>query len=112
VGATINYAPPAQNLFTQYYEVRAYDFGPLVNRPSDLATLTATRNVYSPVGLSALTQAGLGHFRETTSIIGSYAFHLAEGVFVQPGLGVTVHPIYSPRFDTALNGYLTISLFL
>jgi porin len=105
-GATVNYAPPQQNFYTQYYEGRVYGVGLLKGRPFDLASLVTTYNKYSPEGLAARTQPGQRSYKATWALIASYAYRLGPGIYVQPGLGVTQHPIYSPRFGTALNGYL------
>ena len=107
-GATINYAPPQQNFYTQYYEGRLYGIGLLSSRPFDLASLVTTFNVYSPAGLAARTPAGQGNYRNTFAMTASYALRVSAGIYLQPGLGVTVHPIYTPRFSPALNGYLSI----
>lgn len=108
VGATFNYAPPRQNLYTQYYEGRVYAVGMLKGRPFDLASLVTTFNKYSAAGLRARTVPGESNYRATWALIASYAYRVRPGIYLQPGLGVTVHPIYSPRFGTALNGYLSL----
>lgn len=105
-GATFDYAPPRQNFYTQYYEGRLYGVGLIGSRPFDLASLVMTYNKYSPEGLIAKTPVGTGYNKGTWALIGSYALRLRPGIYLQPGLGVTVHPIYSPRFGPALNGYL------
>lgn len=107
-GGTINYAPPKQNFYTQYYEGRLYGIGLLPSRPSDLMSLVATYNVYSPAGLRARTPADQGNYKNTMAATVSYAYRVTSGIYLQPGLGVTVHPIYSPRFNPAMNGYLSI----
>jgi porin len=112
VGATFNYAPPQQNMISQYYEGRVYGVGLLKDRPFDLASVVATANVYSKDGLAARTAVGQQNFKATYSVIGSYAYRLTPGLYFQPGLGVIVHPAYSPRFDTAVNGYLTLTFFI
>lgn len=112
VGATVNYAPPQQNFVSQYYEGRVYGVGLVRSRPFDLASIVANTNVYSKDGLLARTALGQQNFAATYSIIGSYAYRLTPGLYIQPGLGAVVHPIYSPRYGTALNGYLTLTAFL
>lgn len=108
VGATFNYAPPRQNFYTQYYEGRIYAVGMLKSRPFDLASLVTTLNKYSPAGLRARTVQGERNYHATWALIASYAYRVSPGLYLQPGLGVTVHPIYSPRFGTAFNGYLSL----
>ena len=112
VGATLNYAPPQQNFVSQYYEGRVYGVGLIKSRPFDLASLVANINVYSKEGLLARTVPGERNFKQTYSAIASYAYRVTPGLYFQPGLGVVVHPIYSPRFDTAFNGYLTLTFFI
>jgi porin len=112
VGGTVNYAPPQQNFVSQYYEGRVYGVGLVKTRPFDLASLVANVNVYSKDGLLARTAVGQQNFKATYSAIGSYAYRVTPGLYFQPGLGVVVHPIYSPRFGTALNGYLTLTFFI
>jgi porin len=112
VGGTVNYAPPQQNMISQYYEGRVYGVGLLKSRPFDLASIVTTANVYSKDGLAARTAVGQKNFKATYSVIASYAYRLTPGLYFQPGLGAVVHPVYSPRFDTAFNGYLTLTFFL
>ncbi|MEE4453600.1 carbohydrate porin [Novosphingobium resinovorum] len=107
-GATVNYAPPRQNLYTQYYEARLYAVGMLKGRPFDLASLVTTYNKYSPAGLRARTAPDQRNYAGTLALIASYAYRVRAGIYLQPGLGVTMHPIYSSRFGTALNGYLSL----
>jgi porin len=106
-GATFNYAPPAQNFYTQYYEGRVYGVGLIGSRPFDLASFVTTYNVYSPVGLRARVPDGSYH-SGTWAATASYAYRAAAGIYIQPGLGITVHPIFSPKFAPALNGYLSL----
>jgi porin len=111
-GATFNYAPPEQNFFTQYYEGRVYGVGLIKSRPFDLASLVTTYNVYSPEGLRARVPTNQSFYKGTWAATASYAYRAAAGIYIQPGLGVTVHPIFSPRFGPALNAYLSlITLF-
>ncbi|WBO21297.1 carbohydrate porin [Sphingomonas abietis] len=112
VGGTVNYAPPQQNFISQYYEGRIYGVGLVKSRPFDLASIVANANIYSKQGLVARTAAGQGNFKQTYSVIASYAYRLTPGLYFQPGIGAVVHPIYSPRFDTAVNGYLTLTFFI
>lgn len=112
IGGTVDYAPPGQNFTTEYYEARVYGVGLIDKRPFDLASLLATRNVYSPAGLLARTPVGQVNYKATTAVIASYAYRLTPGLYLQPGLGVVIHPIFTPRYGTALNGYLTLTAFL
>ncbi|PXA87376.1 hypothetical protein DMC47_32200 [Nostoc sp. 3335mG] len=111
-GVTFNYAPPAQSFVSQYYEARIYGVGVLAKRPFDLASLVATADAYSASGLAARTAPAQKNFKATYAIVASYAYRLAPGLYLQPGIGAVVHPVYSPRLNTALNTYLLLSMFL
>lgn len=108
-GFTYNAAPSRQNLVNRYYEVRGYGLGVIESRPNDLASIVASYTGYSDVARRALAGPGATSYDATMSVIASYGYRLVPGLYLQPGLGVTVHPIYSPKFGTALNGYLSVS---
>lgn len=110
LGASYNYAPPEQNLFSQYLEARIYAVGPFDSRPFDLVSLVATHNGYSQDALDLLTAPGEGNFAATETVIASYAYRVSPGFYIQPGLGLFIHPTYSPRLPPALNGYLAVTL--
>lgn len=112
VGASVMYAPPLQNLFSQYYELRAYQFGPFSARPEDFASVVASYETYSKEGGEVLSPPAIGAFSNTTSIIGTYAFHVRPGVYVQPGLGYITHPSVSRAFNNEFNCYLNLNFFL
>jgi porin len=111
VGVSAMYAPPELNLFSQYYEARLYAFGPFDARPGDFTSLVISYESYSKEGQEALAPPKFGSSSETTSVIGSYAFHVRPGLYIQPGLGVTTHPSVSREFNNVLNAYLTVSAF-
>ena len=50
VGASAMYAPPGQNLFSQYYEFRTYVFGPFDARSGDFASIVVSYETYSKEG--------------------------------------------------------------
>lgn len=106
-GAAVYYAPPQQNFYSQYYEARIYGLGLIKSRPFDLASVVASVIVNSKDGLAARTTPDVGNYGETMSLVASYGVHVTSGFYIQPGLGIVHHPIYSPRFGTAINGYLT-----
>ena len=99
VGASVMYAPPGQNLFTQYYELRAYEFGPFDARPEDFTSIVVSYEAYSKEGQDVLAPPAFGAFAQTVSAIGSYAFHVRPGLYVQPGIGWTSHANVSRRIQ-------------
>ncbi len=110
-GFTVNYAPDEQNLFTNYYEGRVYGIGLLPNRPFDMASVVASYNGLGRPGLDAIAPTGESD-DHTVSVIGSYAYRLKPGVFLQPGAGVVFNPSFYPKRDTALNLYLGVTFIL
>jgi porin len=112
MGVTVNYAPPKENFVTKYLENRVYGVGIIKGRPFDLVSLVTTADFYSDSGLKTRTAQGQKSFAATYALVASYAYRLTPGLYLQPGLGAVVHPVYSPRYDTAFNGYLLLSIFL
>jgi porin len=112
VGASFNYAPSRQNLYSQYYEGRIYGIGLLEGRPFDLASIVASYTGLSKSGLNAIVPAGQAGDRSTTTVVGSYALQVMPGFYFQPGVGVVVHPTYYPKVRTAFNGYLGLTFIL
>src|SRR5262249_12427104 len=110
-GVSAMYAPPEQNLFNQYYEIRTYSFGPFDARPTDFASLVVSYESYSKEGQEALAPPAFGAFAQTISAIGSYAFHIVPGFYLQPGLGWTAHASVSRQFNDAFNAFLGITAF-
>lgn len=107
-GTSFNYAPPARNLYSQYYEARVYAVGPFKSRPSDLATFVLSYNRLGDAALRSIVPQG-GAQDYVISGIGSYSYHLTNGIFLQPGLGVIKNATYSPKVPLAVNGYMGIS---
>lgn len=111
VGGSVNYAPPAQNLYSQYYEGRVYGIGMVPGRPADLASLVATFNSVSPSARRAL-RPGDDTEPYAVTVTGSYSYRFSPGVYIQPGLGIAVKPAYYPKAPMALNTYLSIAFLL
>lgn len=111
MGGSFNYAPPDQNLFSEYYEGRVYGIGLIPGREADLATFVATYNSISSAARKVL-QPGRATEPYTVTMTGSYSFRLSPGFYVQPGLGVALKPAYYPKAPTALNAYLSIAMLL
>lgn len=111
VGGSVNYAPPAQNLYTQYVEGRLYGIGLIQSRPSDMASFVLTYNK-----LSAAARRRLAPNEKTDGFqvtgTGSYSYRLAPGIYAQPGIGFVVNPTFYPSVPFALNGYFSVALLL
>lgn len=111
VGGSFNYAPPDQNLYSEYYEGRVYGVGMIPGRPGDLTSFVATYNSISKPARDAL-QPGRATEPYTITATASHSFRLMPGLYIQPGVGVAVKPAYYPKAPMALNTYLSIALLL
>ncbi len=105
-GFTVEYAPPALNRFSQYYEARLYGFGLIPGRPRDLLSVVATRNVFSSYAVdTAILQHQLAH-RSTEALTVAYSAHVLPGINVNTGVSYVDHPTsvtYTRLIGSALN---------
>ncbi len=105
-GFTVEYAPPALNRFSQYYEARLYGFGLIPRRPRDLLSIVATRNVFSSYAVdTAIAERQLAH-RSTEALTIAYSAHVLPGINVNAGVSYIDHPTsvtYTRLTGSALN---------
>ncbi|HVJ04904.1 MAG TPA: carbohydrate porin [Candidatus Saccharimonadales bacterium] len=93
VSGTVQYAPPQQNIYSQYYEVKAYTFGLLPNRPMDMTTFAINRENNSNIALTTLGKVGYGPtYKNLTQVSGGYMVQLMHGLFINNVLSYTEHP--------------------
>jgi len=111
LGASYNKATDRVNLYTDYYEARAYGIGLIPSRPFDLASLVVTYNGLGTPAVSALAQ-GRPSDDHIVTIIGSYSLRLTNGLYVQPGVGYTINPVFTPRQPDAINLYFGLTMLL
>jgi hypothetical protein len=86
VGGTVQYAPPQQNVYSQYYEGRVYAFGLIPKRPVDMAILMIDRTSFSNSFLNAIQQL--------PTAIGRYVTGALESTGLTPS---------SPQWSTYYN---------
>jgi porin len=101
-GVSAEYAPPAQNAYTAYYEARLYDNGPFRSRPSDFASLVASRTGYSRYVTDAYVRSGKSVWRAADAVTASYTVKLFRGAFLANGLSYTNGPAITPRSHNSL----------
>ena len=111
----MEYAPPALNRFSQYYEARLYGFGLIPTRPRDLLSLVATSSKFSNYLVdSAIESNQLAH-RSTQSVTLTYSAHVLPGVNLNGGVSYTNNPTsvtYTQRTGSDLNILLgTVTFF-
>ncbi|MCC8943937.1 carbohydrate porin [Bradyrhizobium sp. Arg62] len=95
-GISVMYAPPEATGISQYYEGRAYWIGPFDNRPTDMFSVVAARNVVSHYLSDATNQfsglTGVFAARTSNSVTATYTAHLMPGLWGTIGVGYTDHP--------------------
>lgn len=113
-GASVYYAPPEFNRFSQLYQGRLYAKGLFDSRPSDQISFVASYNVFSSsLYQQAITARQLAH-RDSLALTASYGLHVSPGAYLNLGLTYTDHPTsitYTPQTGSALNALVNLSLF-
>ncbi len=112
VGATYNAAPAKLDLINRYYELRTYMRGPFAGRSGDMVSLVAAISGYGRDGRQANALGGFTPYTTTQAYTGSYSFRITHGLYIQPGISVVVHPVYTRNIGTAVNGLLNLVTFL
>jgi porin len=102
VGLSAEYAPPAQNAYTQYYEARIYENGPFARRPKDFVSLVGSHTDYSEFTTRADVELGESVWNSATSVTASYTARLARGTYLSSGLSYTEGPAITPRSHNSL----------
>jgi porin len=110
-GASAMIAPADMNVYTQYYEARAYVEGPFRTRPFDMISLVATRSAYSRDSTRNLAAQGKTVWHNSSSITGSYTVRAARGTYISMGLSYQTGPAVTPHVPNALTAILQSSLF-
>jgi porin len=94
--------PTDLNAYTRYYELRFYDEGPFRSRPGDTASLVSSYSTYSRYMIANLAAQGKTAWRNSSTVTGSYNFHVARGAYLSAGLSYHAGPDISPRDPNAL----------
>ncbi len=114
-GFTVEYAPPALNRFTKYYEARLYSFGLIPGRPKDLLSLVFTDNVFSSYLIdTAHLRKQLTH-PNSEALSLNYSAHIYHGINFNTGLSFISNPTsvtYTHLTGSALNAMVgTVTFF-
>jgi len=103
LGFSAEYALPAQNAYTQYYEARIYENGPFTHRPKDFVSLVGSHTDYSEFTTRADVKNGETAWNSATSVTASYTSRLARGIYLSTGLSYTEGPAITPRSHNSLD---------
>ncbi len=90
------------NAYTRYYEFRIYDEGPFKSRSGDTASFVASYSTYSPYILANLKVQDQSFWRNSSTLTGSYNFHVSRGAYLSAGLIYHAGPAITPRVPNAL----------
>ncbi len=110
-GASVHYAPQDRNLYTRYYEARAYRIGTFRNRPADMLSMTASHTKFSENASDAYTARGLSSADAMTTMTVSYMTRVQPGIYLSTGVSRITNPTFSPRMDDVLNLTLGLNMF-
>lgn len=123
-GATFQYAPPQQNLFTNYYEARIYDIGLSRRRPLDMMTLSVNNTEFSKIALRtfmgtaaygvSVPSSSMGQSTGDTgqtNYTGGWSWHIVPGMWFVTGIGYTVHPSVTPKLPNPIMFQGGLSMF-
>jgi porin len=113
-GFTVMESPSDVNVFSSYYEARVYDISPF-GRPFDQFNIVGTYATFSNDARQHYINQGVYPPRnDTASVSMSYAFKLAHGTYLTPGLSYANHPsfIYEPGQGHDLNFFFKVLIYL
>lgn len=99
------------NAYTRYYELRIYDEAPFKSRPFDTASLVASHSTFNRYMLAALLAKGQSVWRNSSTLTGSYNFHVSRGAYLSAGLIYQAGPAISPRVANALTFSIVTNFF-
>jgi len=122
VGGTMQYAPPQQNMYSQYYELRTYAIGLWKKRPMDMLTLQANHLGFSSIWVknyvvpgqqlqAAMTNTYINPSWDSgqQGYSATYVARVANGLFFNQTWMYTTHPTPAPKTPNSFvyNGALT-----
>ncbi|HVJ09655.1 MAG TPA: carbohydrate porin [Acidisarcina sp.] len=110
-GFSAMYVPPSVNKYTQYYEFRLYDNGPISKRPSDFASLVFSHTDNSEFYTRTQVAQGKRVWNSAWSATGTYTTKLYRGAYWVNALGYTQGPSITPRTRNALEYNTMLMLF-
>lgn len=102
VGGSAMAVPESKNAYAHYYEARLYKEAPFRARPSDMATVVASRTGYSSVITNNFVAGGKTVWRAGTTVTGSYSLRTGPGSYLCLGVGYLHGPAITPRVPSAL----------
>jgi porin len=131
VGASVQYAPPQQNAYTQYYEIRLFQLGPFKCRPFDMPTFVINHTVFSQIAMQAFQsyaplrtaygnayvdainpQFGYSYYGDQTTVNAGYSMRVRRGLWFTPAFTYARHPTFAPRLANPIEVKASISWYM
>lgn len=110
VGASAFTAPSDVNVYTDTFELRAYDIGSLDSRPMDTTTVRLVYNKFGDPAQRAIEASGLYANESQFQAIVSYSARLSSGVYIIPTLTYTDNPSFIGDFNEAITASAVLYL--
>jgi porin len=111
IGASVMTAPARFNSYARYYEARLYQKAPFRARPDDVLSLVAAYRGHSQYVTDKLVAQGKTVWRSSPSVTGSYAMHVARGMYLSLGAGYVRGAAITPRVADALTLSANLGLY-
>lgn len=113
VGGTVEYIPPQQNLYSQYYEFRTYYRGPMKSRQLDMITVGVNNLEYSKAAVKYLmtVKHATTSYSGQTNYTASYVAHVTHGMWWNAGVDYVNHPSTVPKTPNAFLASTGLAMF-
>jgi porin len=115
--ATTQGALPDYNVYEAYYQFALYSLGLFHSRPLDLMIFNVNRTQFSRTVLNTFqqlphssgAQMGVPAYDDSTSISGTYGYHICPGTSLNAIFSYTRHPTFAPKLDNPVTGILKLN---
>jgi porin len=117
-GFSVQYAPPQQNVYAQYYEARGYWIGTFRHRPMDVLTLDINNAEYSKIALRTFMGTAAYGVSIPSSQLGMSTISSGQSSYtgvrnwhLRQGLGYIDHPSFSPELPSPIEAKFSFNMF-
>jgi len=105
-----NYAPPDRNIYHGDTGFSFYKIGTFPSRPADLFSIGVARNWFSNDFRNQLSLTGVDTEKYQTTYSVSYAYAVAQGLYMNVGLARTDNPTLTPKQNPATVASLRLTM--
>ena len=111
-GGSFMWVPESLNPYARYYEARLYKEAPFQRRPTDLASVVASRMGYSSIFTDSLGAQGKSAWRSGTTLTGSYSMRVSSGNYLSAALTYVYGPAITPHVPQCAQVYSELDCVL